>query len=82
MTTVDPAVGCVAIAGVCLRVTCGRRSAALADPGDETAQQAADLWQYRFDGADPLAGHAVGNLLLTGLMELTGNPVLALGPGG
>ncbi len=27
---------------------------------------------------DPLAGHAVGNLLLTGLMELTGNPVLAL----
>lgn len=55
---------------------------ALADPGDETAQQAADLWQYRFDGADPLAGHAVGNLLLTGLMELTGNPVLALNRAG
>ena len=52
--------------------------AALADPGDETAQRLVDLWQYRFDGEDPLAGHAVGNLLLTGLMELTGNAVLAL----
>jgi uncharacterized cofD-like protein len=28
--------------------------------------------------ADPLAGHAVGNLLLLGLMELLGDPVLAL----
>ena len=52
--------------------------AALADPGDEVAQRVVDLWQYRFDGIDPLAGHAVGNLLLTGLMELTGNPVEAL----
>jgi uncharacterized cofD-like protein len=51
---------------------------ALADPGDETAQLSVDLWQFRFDGSDPLAGHAVGNLLLTGLMELTDNPVLAL----
>ena len=52
--------------------------AALADPADPAAQRAADLLQYRFDGIDPLAGHAVGNLLLTGLMELTGDPVLAL----
>jgi uncharacterized cofD-like protein len=52
--------------------------AALAAPGDETAQRAVDLLQYRFDGVDPLAGHAVGNLMLTGLMELTGDPVVAL----
>jgi uncharacterized cofD-like protein len=52
--------------------------AALADATDPTAQLAAQLWQHRFSGVDPLAGHAVGNLLLTGLMELTGDPVEAL----
>jgi uncharacterized cofD-like protein len=52
--------------------------AALADPADQTAQLAAQLWQHRFAGADPLGGHAVGNLLLTGLMEITGDPVVAL----
>jgi uncharacterized cofD-like protein len=52
--------------------------AALADPGDDAAQRAADLWHYRFAGIDHLGGHAVGNLLLTGLMELTGDPVQAL----
>jgi uncharacterized cofD-like protein len=52
--------------------------AALADPDDPTAQLAAGLWQHRFVGADPLGGHTVGNLLLTGLMELTGDPVVAL----
>ena len=52
--------------------------AALADPDDPVGMHAADLLQYRFPGEDPLGGHAVGNLLLTGLMELTDNPVLAL----
>jgi uncharacterized cofD-like protein len=52
--------------------------AALADPHDPVGQHAADLLQYRFGGDDPLAGHAVGNLLLTGLMELTDDPVVAL----
>jgi uncharacterized cofD-like protein len=52
--------------------------AALADPADPTAQLAAGLWQHRFAGADSLSGHTVGNLLLTGLMELTGDPVVAL----
>ncbi len=52
--------------------------AALADPHDDAAQRAADLWHYRFTGIDALGGHAVGNLLLTGLMELTGDPVQAL----
>jgi uncharacterized cofD-like protein len=54
--------------------------AALADddPGD---QRTAALMQYRFAAMgdpDPLAGHAVGNLLLLGLMELLGDPVDAL----
>jgi uncharacterized cofD-like protein len=52
--------------------------AALADPDDPTAQLAAGLWQHRFAGVDPLGGHALGNLLLTGLMELSDDPVAAL----
>ncbi len=36
------------------------------------------LLQHRFAGAGPLAGHAVGNLLLTGLVETTGDVVTAL----
>jgi uncharacterized cofD-like protein len=56
--------------------------AALADD-DATAQRTAQLLQHRFaavgDGdPDPLSGHAVGNLLLLGLMELLGDPVVAL----
>lgn len=46
---------------------------------DEPVQQrTAKLLQYRFAGDDPLAGHAVGNLLLLGLMEMLGDPVDAL----
>lgn len=56
--------------------------AALADPDDPTAQLAAGLWQHRFAGVDSLAGHTVGNLLLIGLMELTGDPVVALDQAG
>jgi uncharacterized cofD-like protein len=36
------------------------------------------LLQHRFLGDGPLGGHAVGNLLLTGLAESTGDPVAAL----
>ncbi|MGI8536762.1 MAG: gluconeogenesis factor YvcK family protein [Mycobacteriales bacterium] len=36
------------------------------------------LLQHRFAGDGPLAGHAVGNLLLAGLTESTGDPVAAL----
>lgn len=36
------------------------------------------LLQHRFDGAGPLAGHAVGNLLLTGLAQTTSGIVEAL----
>ncbi len=36
------------------------------------------LLQHRFRGDGPLGGHAVGNLILTGLAESTGDPVAAL----
>ncbi|HEU4349891.1 MAG TPA: uridine diphosphate-N-acetylglucosamine-binding protein YvcK [Actinoplanes sp.] len=54
--------------------------AALADDEPEKRRTAA-LLQHRFatvGDPDPLAGHAVGNLLLLGLMELLGDPVAAL----
>ena len=55
--------------------------AALAED-DAFSQQTAQLLQYRFaparSGPDGLAGHAVGNLLLLGLMELLGDPIAAL----
>ncbi len=56
--------------------------AALADPDDPAAARAAELLQFRFPGHDALAGHAVGNLLLAGLMEMTGDPVDALARAG
>jgi uncharacterized cofD-like protein len=52
--------------------------AALADVDDPVSKLATEVFQHRFDGADPLAGHPVGNLVLCGLMELAGDPVTAL----
>jgi len=37
-----------------------------------------ELFQHRFGGSGALAGHAVGNLLLAGLIEVLGDPVAAL----
>lgn len=37
-----------------------------------------DLFAHRFGGSGALAGHAVGNLLLAGLIEVLGDPVAAL----
>ncbi|HVA59885.1 MAG TPA: uridine diphosphate-N-acetylglucosamine-binding protein YvcK [Mycobacteriales bacterium] len=37
-----------------------------------------DLVQHRFTGIGPLAGHPIGNLLLTGLADVVGGPVPAL----
>lgn len=45
---------------------------------DDWGQTWTRLLQHRFGGTGPLAGHAVGNLLLTGLAEATGDPVVAL----
>ncbi len=51
--------------------------AALAADDDWSATWAR-LLQYRFDGGGPLSGHAVGNLLLTALVETTSGVVEAL----
>ncbi len=48
-------------------------------PRDEMWSQ---LMQHRFGGAGALAGHPVGNLLLAGLMERYGDPLLALDEAG
>jgi len=51
--------------------------AALAGDGAREQQWSA-LVQHRFGGTGALAGHAVGNLLLAGLMETLHDPVAAL----
>lgn len=45
---------------------------------DEWGGTWARLLQHRFGGSGALAGHAVGNLLLAGLCEVTGDPVRTL----
>ncbi|MBY8872632.1 uridine diphosphate-N-acetylglucosamine-binding protein YvcK [Micromonospora sp. PLK6-60] len=59
------------------------RQALVALAGDAPAtRRSAGLFQHRFaaagGSADALAGHAVGNLVLCGLMEQLGDPVAAL----
>jgi uncharacterized cofD-like protein len=55
------------------------RMALAALAGDDAWGRAWErLLQHRFGGNGPLAGHAVGNLVLTGLAETTGDPVAAL----
>ncbi|WP_406693252.1 uridine diphosphate-N-acetylglucosamine-binding protein YvcK [Saccharopolyspora sp. ID03-671] len=51
--------------------------AALADGGDE-GQLWSEVFQHRFGGSGALAGHAVGNLLLAGLLEVLQDPVEVL----
>jgi uncharacterized cofD-like protein len=45
---------------------------------DESGRTWADVLQYRFPGAGPLADHAIGNLLIVGLWERLGDPVAGL----
>lgn len=54
------------------------RQALSALAGAEDGALWADVFQHRFHGDGALAGHAVGNLLLSGLFEVLGNPVAAL----
>jgi uncharacterized cofD-like protein len=67
-----------------------RRELGLLPPGDlrmalgalAGPEPTSELWsqvlQHRFGGGGALAGHPVGNLMLAGLMERYGDPVLAL----
>ena len=55
------------------------RQALVALAGDDREEELRSiLFQHRFPGSGPLGGHAVGNLLLTGLVEVLGGPVAAL----
>jgi uncharacterized cofD-like protein len=45
---------------------------------DPASRRWAALLQHRFGGSGALAGHPVGNLLITGLAETLGDPVAAL----
>lgn len=55
-----------------------RKALAALAADDPLAIHTADLFEHRFAGTDALAGHAVGNLILCGLMERYGDPVRAL----
>jgi uncharacterized cofD-like protein len=63
-----------------------RRELGMLPPGDLRMALAAladssrwvDVFQHRFGGNGALAGHAVGNLLIAGLVEVLGDPVAAL----
>ncbi|WP_084643635.1 gluconeogenesis factor YvcK family protein [Actinoalloteichus hymeniacidonis] len=55
--------------------------AALADDGMGAAPWS-EVFEHRFGGDGALAGHAVGNLLLAGLLEVIGDPVAALDQAG
>ncbi len=45
---------------------------------DREGRQWADVLQSRFGGDGPLAGHAIGNLLIAGIWERLGDPVSGL----
>lgn len=45
---------------------------------DDTHTLWTGLFQHRFGGNGALAGHAIGNLVLAGLVEVLGDPVAAL----
>jgi uncharacterized cofD-like protein len=49
---------------------------------DEESAGWADVLQHRFSGYGSLSGHAVGNLLLAGLVDRLGSPVAALDAAG
>ncbi|MHA6800441.1 gluconeogenesis factor YvcK family protein [Bounagaea algeriensis] len=51
--------------------------AALAGP-DDAEHLWAQLFEHRFGGDGALAGHAVGNLVLAGLLDVLGDPVRVL----
>ncbi|MFQ6270708.1 gluconeogenesis factor YvcK family protein [Kutzneria viridogrisea] len=55
-----------------------RKALAALAAEDDGGQLWSTVFQHRFGGSGALAGHAVGNLLIAGLLEVLGDPVLAL----
>jgi uncharacterized cofD-like protein len=49
---------------------------------DDDGRLWSEVLQHRFPGTGPLGGHAVGNLLMAGLLDVLGDPVLALDEAG
>ena len=61
-----------------LAALAGEQLATGTAPADRATATWIRLLQHRFGGTGALAGHAVGNLLLAGLMEVLDDPVTAL----
>ncbi len=55
-----------------------RKALAALAGADDDGRMWAELVEHRFGGAGALAGHAVGNLLLAGLLDVVGDPVAVL----
>ncbi len=55
-----------------------RKALAALASGDRTGQLWSELFEHRFAGHGALAGHAVGNLVLAGLLDVLGDPVAVL----
>lgn len=55
-----------------------RKALAALAAEDDAGQLWAEVFEHRFGGSGALAGHAVGNLLFAGLLEVLGDPVAVL----
>lgn len=55
-----------------------RKALAALSADDRSGQMWAQVFEHRFGGNGALAGHAVGNLLLAGLLDVLGDPVAVL----
>ena len=55
-----------------------RKALAALAAEDDAGLMWAEVFQHRFGGNGALAGHAVGNLLIAGLLETLGDPVAVL----
>lgn len=55
-----------------------RKALAALAPEQDRGRLWADVFEHRFGGDGALAGHAVGNLLFAGLLDVLGDPVAAL----
>ncbi|MER7014193.1 uridine diphosphate-N-acetylglucosamine-binding protein YvcK [Saccharopolyspora sp. NPDC000359] len=55
-----------------------RKALAALSDGDPDGKLWSTVFEHRFGGSGALAGHAVGNLVLAGLLEVLGDPVQVL----
>lgn len=55
-----------------------RKALAALSAEDERGRTWSEVFQHRFGGNGALAGHAVGNLLLAGLLDVLGDPIAVL----